>query len=84
MSDSASPPNNPQTPSAPAGLPPTDKTTKPFYKRKIVWLLAAIILIIAIYAVNNPRPYSSAPAATDAGSSAPAIAAAAASEPSGG
>lgn len=63
----------PQPPLAAPGPPaPTGKTKKPFYKRKLVWLLGIVVLIIAIFAATSGKSSTTAPAAPDTGSSAPA------------
>ena len=73
----------PQPPLAPPGPPMSSgKAKRPFYKRKLVWLLGIVVLIIVIIAVNSSKSSTTAPAATDSGSSAPAAAPeAAAAEP---
>lgn len=71
----------PQPPFAPPVPPtPAGKAKKPFLKRKFVWFLGVVVLIIVIVAINGPQS-SSTPAATDAGSSAPAAVEPAAAEP---
>ena len=64
----------PQPPLAPPIPPaPTGKSKKPFFKRKLVWLLGIIVVIIAIVAANGGgKSSTTTPATTDAGSSAPA------------
>lgn len=68
----------PQPPLAPTGAPlPNGKAKRPFYKRKLVWLLGVIVLIAIIVAVNqdNGSSTTSAPAGTPAPSAAEAPAA---------
>src|SRR6476620_8847143 len=68
-----------QPPLAPPIPPaPTGKVKKPFFKRKLVWLLGIVVLIIAMMFATNSKSSTTTTAGTDAGSSAPAAEAAAA------
>ncbi|MGS0684604.1 DUF4352 domain-containing protein [Nakamurella sp. GG22] len=69
----------PQPPFAPPVPPmPVGKVKKPIYKRKFIWFLGIVALILIIVAVNSSKSSTTTPATTDPSSSDPG---AAASEP---
>jgi Domain of unknown function (DUF4352) len=71
-----------QSPLAPPGAPaPVGKAKKPFLKRKFVWFLGIVALIVVIMIMTN-KSSTTTPASADSGTSAPAAGAeAAATEP---